>query len=109
MKAPLWSRLSRPTRLILATSIVLGGLVAVEAPAAAASCSPLRQCIYATADGERRNVTRNREGAGNCNFYSGWWGNSGLASSTCTTTSGVKWRQNNWCADFARFVWSMAP
>jgi hypothetical protein len=67
-----------------------------------------RLLIVLTASAEFQNPLRNREGIGNCNYYSGWWGNSGVASSSCKKIDGVTWRQNAWCADFARYVWARA-
>jgi hypothetical protein len=68
----------------------------------------LRDCIIIWAQSELSLSPRNRERASNCNFYSGWWGNSGDASSSCGSSDGITWRMNNWCSDFARYVWANA-
>lgn len=68
------------------------------------SCNA-RGCMMTLARYEVTNAVHNREkGSDNCNFYSGWWGNSGTAGN-CPTYNGTKWRSNNWCADFSRWIW----
>jgi hypothetical protein len=64
----------------------------------------LRTCIVDWAKHEVTNSAHNREqGRNNCNFYSGYWRTSG--DDICGTINGTRWRSNNWCADFARWVW----
>jgi hypothetical protein len=64
----------------------------------------LRTCITDWARYEHDNTAHNREaGPQNCNFYSGYWGNSG--DDICGWINGSRWRSNEWCADFARYVW----
>jgi CHAP domain len=70
-------------------------------------CS-LRSCILQWARYELANTTHNREASGNCNFFSGWWVTSGDATCGTRATGGVKWRANNWCSDFARYVWKQS-
>ena len=68
-------------------------------------CS-VRACILSWARFELGQTSRNREAASNCNYYSGWWLTSGTALSSCPTTSSIKWRSNQWCSDFSRYIWS---
>ena len=64
----------------------------------------MRTCVTSWARYEVTNAAHNREkGRDNCNFYSGYWRTSG--DDICGTINGTKWRSNNWCADFARWVW----
>jgi hypothetical protein len=58
--------------------------------------------IIATANNEAGNPSHNRETATNCNFYSGQLG----AGTACG--GGPGWRAEEWCADFARWVWGQA-
>jgi hypothetical protein len=97
------------TAKILATALAGGAVVAgsLTTTASAAPVPPdpsLRDVITAKAYAEKSNKAHNREGKRNCNFYSGYWkpsGNGGCSQST----GGVKWRSNEWCADFTRYVW----
>lgn len=85
----------------LAGGAVVGGSLTTTASAAT---TPLRADIVTRATAEKNNPQRNREAPKNCNFYSGYWKTSG--DNICSTsTGGVKWRSNNWCSDFARYVW----
>lgn len=85
----------------LAGGAVVGGSLTTTASAAS---SPLRADIVTRATAEKNNPKHNREAPKNCNFYSGYWKTSG--DNICSTsTGGVKWRANNWCSDFARYVW----
>ncbi|MCX4672249.1 CHAP domain-containing protein [Streptomyces sp. NBC_01381] len=100
-KAPAYRR---PAVVLLATAVA--GVVAAGSLTATASAapSPLRMNIVKTATIEKDNPKHNREKGNNCNFYSGYWKPSG--DNICSTsTGGVKWRSNNWCADFVRYVW----
>jgi hypothetical protein len=95
---------------------VAAGTMGTNAPAP--DCG-LRTCILDYARYELSFSPRNRESGNNCNYYSGAWGNSG--NDVCSTYSAgylrgtgswtygnIKWRQNDWCADFARYVWSFS-
>ncbi|TWP47960.1 CHAP domain-containing protein [Lentzea tibetensis] len=69
-------------------------------------CVTLRSCITDAAKGELNDSRTNREaGPNNCNFYSGYWGTSG--DDKCGVINGYKFRSNQWCSDFARFVWKV--
>lgn len=56
--------------------------------------------IVSIARAEAANSGRNRESGTNCNYYSGALG----AGSPCANG----WRAQEWCADFARWVWGQA-
>ncbi|MEU9887164.1 CHAP domain-containing protein [Sphaerisporangium sp. NPDC051011] len=91
----------------LTTATVLGsGLIAATAtPAAAVS----RNTIVSIAQSQLNNSSRNHEqpaGSG-CNYYTGYFRNWKPASG-CPSTDGVQWRQSDWCADFAKYVWKNA-
>lgn len=60
----------------------------------------LTQRILDTARTESGNGSRNHETGTNCNFYSGALG----AGSPCSGG----WRAEEWCADFARWVWGQS-
>ncbi|GGV11611.1 CHAP domain-containing protein [Streptomyces spectabilis] len=95
----------RPAVMLLATALA-GGVVAAGSLTASASAAPasLRGTIVKKAVVEKNDPKHNREAARNCNFYSGYWKTSG--DDVCRqSTGGVKWRSNEWCADFARYVW----
>ncbi|WP_117211105.1 CHAP domain-containing protein [Allorhizocola rhizosphaerae] len=49
-----------------------------------------------------RNITEAAAGGANCNFYTNHWG----LGSQSTCRSG--YRSQEWCADFAKFVWKNA-
>lgn len=67
-------------------------------------CVALRSCIVNVAKGAVNDAKTSREsGPANCNFYSGYWRTSG--DDKCGKINGFKYRSNEWCADFARFVW----
>ncbi|MEU6761844.1 CHAP domain-containing protein [Streptomyces sp. NPDC046853] len=99
------SSVRRPAVLLLASALTGGALAAGSLTTTASAASgPLRADIVKTATIEKNNPTHNREKPKGCNFYSGYWKTSG--DNICSTsTGGVKWRSNNWCADFARYVW----
>jgi hypothetical protein len=61
----------------------------------------LSAAIVATAQAELANTSRNRESTANCNFYSGQ-----VAPSAKACGNGR--RSEQWCADFARWVWGQA-
>ena len=57
--------------------------------------------IAAIADAEHQNSAHNHEiGGSNCNYYSYSLGGGSLCSNG--------WRAEEWCADFARWVWGQA-
>ncbi|MGH4035067.1 CHAP domain-containing protein [Actinomycetota bacterium Odt1-20B] len=95
--------------VMLLAAVLAGGAVTAGSLTATASAAPegrslLRHTIVKKAVQENNNAHHNREAKKNCNFYSGYWKNSG--NNIChTSTGGVKWRSNEWCADFARYVW----
>jgi hypothetical protein len=68
------------------------------------SSSTLTQRIVSNAIAEAGNSTRNRERAGNCNYYTGALkaGQQGCGSDGWQTQPG------GWCADFARWVWKQS-
>jgi CHAP domain-containing protein len=113
------ARRVRMLRVSVALAFALVGAFAVSTVAGAtagaastgsatgsAACSR-RSCIYDVATGELFDKERNIEiGPDNCNYYSGYWGNSG--DDICGDIYGSHWRSNSWCADFARYVWSQA-
>ncbi|MEU7864433.1 CHAP domain-containing protein, partial [Nonomuraea sp. NPDC049141] len=88
------------------TAIVAMGFTAVMAtPAAAVS----RPAIVSAAQTELNNGTRNHEspmGSG-CNYYTGFF-RTWKDSAGCPSSDGVQWRDSNWCADFAKYVWRKA-
>ncbi|MFE0106161.1 CHAP domain-containing protein [Streptomyces sp. NPDC059009] len=89
---------------VLASGAVTAGSLTTTASAAPGGNLTMRGKIVKKAVGEKNNAHHNREARKNCNFYSGYWKTSG--DNICSTsTGGVKWRSNEWCADFARYVW----
>ncbi|MGW6456972.1 CHAP domain-containing protein [Streptomyces sp. NPDC055078] len=99
----------RRRAVMFTVTALAGGAVAAGSltTTASAASTPLRADIVKTATIEKNNPKHNREKKNNCNFYSGYWKTSG--DNICgTTTGGVKWRSNNWCADFARYTWKKA-
>ncbi|MGP3981961.1 CHAP domain-containing protein [Streptomyces sp. KR80] len=98
----------RVTTSLLVAAVAGGALTAAPPATASATDGPqeqsIRTQIVAHAEIERSNPEHNREAARDCNFYSGYWGNSG--DNICSKWTGpIKWRSNQWCADFVRFVW----
>jgi len=87
--------------LFLAVALV----TAAPAGAQPAPDCQLRTCIQDIAWGAYNDPSVNRESGPreNCNYFSGWWGNSGY--DVCGTQKGHYYRQNEWCADFVRYVW----
>jgi CHAP domain len=101
----------RIAALFSAIGLLATAALAATATSASASAPPgcgLRSCIVDVATGALNDPTMNREaGPNNCNFFSGYWGTSG--DDICgTSTNGHKYRSNEWCADFARYVWANA-
>lgn len=76
-----------------------------QSPSAAAAVS-LQTAIKSKAQQQVRLSPRNREMAGNCNYYSAVATSpkSGVVGK-CKKVGGLQWRTNNWCADFVRYVW----
>jgi hypothetical protein len=89
-------------RLPIAALALVGG-VAVAAPAAQARVDPGTQNqIVTVAENQWQDDTHNHEiGGYNCNFFSSYFG---AGSSSCSNG----WLTEEWCADFARFVWGRA-
>ncbi|WP_204068732.1 CHAP domain-containing protein, partial [Planobispora siamensis] len=89
-----------------ATALLGSGLiVATATPAAAVS----RAAIVSVAQSQLGNGSRNHEqpmGSG-CNYYTGYF-RSWKPASGCPATDGVQWRNSDWCADFAKYVWKNA-
>src|SRR4051812_17195822 len=91
----------------VAAAAVLGAgmTIVVAAPAHAAVA---RSTIVAKAQAELNDTSRKSpsasNGDGQCNYYTGYF-RTWKSSSNCPTTSGVKWRGSNWCADFVKYVW----
>ncbi|MGR6918756.1 FG-GAP-like repeat-containing protein [[Actinomadura] parvosata] len=98
---------SPPTRILrslLAVPIVALGMVAASsAPATAAT----RSTIVSIAQDELGDSSRNHEASSKCNFYTGYM-RSWKPASGCPSSDGVQWRQSDWCADFAEYVWMKA-
>ncbi|MFG1966048.1 FG-GAP-like repeat-containing protein [Nonomuraea sp. NPDC049028] len=87
-------------------AIMATGLTAVmAAPAFAVS----RSAIVSAAQDELNNSSRDHEspmGSG-CNYYTGVF-RTWKDSAGCPSSDGVQWRDSNWCADFAKYVWRKA-
>lgn len=66
-------------------------------------CVTFRSCIADVAKAAVNDKFNREVGRNNCNFYSGYWKTSG--DNICGTVNGTKYRSNQWCADFTRFVW----
>ncbi|WP_434094139.1 CHAP domain-containing protein [Nonomuraea wenchangensis] len=103
--------MSIPTRTRAATclasaAVALAGLqAAVATPAAAAS----RDTIVSIAQREAGNAVRNKEnpaGSG-CNYYTGVF-REWKPAGGCGSGDGVQFRDSDWCADFAKYVWKSA-
>ncbi|WP_214109633.1 CHAP domain-containing protein [Acrocarpospora catenulata] len=94
----------------LAAFALAAGLITISStPASAAT----RASIVSIAQAELNNASRNH-GAGPigqwgvCNFYTGYFRTWKPATASCPTTDGVRWRESDWCADFAKYVWLQA-
>ncbi|MDA0638969.1 CHAP domain-containing protein, partial [Nonomuraea sp. MCN248] len=96
----------RRLRPALAVTVAaMGAVMLSPAPASAVS----RPAIVAVAQDQLGNATRNREsplGSG-CNYYTGLF-RSWKPSAGCPSSDGVQWRDSDWCADFAKYVWKNA-
>ncbi|WP_203982391.1 CHAP domain-containing protein, partial [Sphaerisporangium rufum] len=82
--------------------MALGTVVVSSTPAAAVT----RTAIVSVAQDQLGNSTRNHEspmGSG-CNYYTGYF-RTWKPSSGCPSSDGVQWRDSDWCADFAKYVW----
>lgn len=107
----------RSAAALLLISALAGGTLTAQAealtpsaaPAAAAAQTPLQKAIGKTAKKQVSISPRNREKAGNCNYYSAVATDpkSGKVGN-CTKVGGLQWRTNSWCADFVRYVWKNA-
>ncbi|WP_189083221.1 CHAP domain-containing protein, partial [Mangrovihabitans endophyticus] len=94
-------RRRRRARLATAAVAATAALVAAAAPASAAVSPGVANRIVAIAHQEMNNGSHNHESGGyNCNYYSGALG----AGAACSNG----WRSEEWCADFARWVWAQA-
>jgi cell wall-associated NlpC family hydrolase len=81
---------------VLLSTVAVVGLV----PAAANAAD--RNAIVSVAQNQLNDPSHNQERGGyNCNFFTSYLG---AGSSGC----GNGWRTEEWCADFARFVWGRA-
>lgn len=109
----------RCAAMFLASALAGGALAAGSLTTASAQPAPpepsghLRTVIVGTAKIELKESPRNRAITStsnpnmDCNWYSGYWKTSG--DDICSKRSGgVKYRSNNWCADFVRYVWSVS-
>ncbi|MDT0569135.1 CHAP domain-containing protein [Streptomyces sp. DSM 3412] len=109
---------ARRAAALLLISALAGGALTAEA-ASAATASPrsssaaaavsLQTAIKTKAQQQVNLSPRNRERAGNCNYYSAvaTAPKSGSVGN-CKKVGGLQWRTNNWCADFVRYVWKNA-
>ncbi|MER7432482.1 CHAP domain-containing protein, partial [Nonomuraea rubra] len=89
--------------LLTVPVVALGMVAASSAPAAAAT----RSTIVSIAQDELGDSSRNHEASSKCNFYTGYM-RDWKPSSGCPSSDGVQWRQSDWCADFAEYVWMKA-
>ncbi|MGI5268671.1 CHAP domain-containing protein [Nonomuraea sp. CA-218870] len=108
MKPPVRTAAGSYRRLrpaLAVTVAAMGAVMLSPAPASAVS----RPAIVAVAQDQLGNATRNREsplGSG-CNYYTGLF-RSWKPSAGCPSSDGVQWRDSDWCADFAKYVWKNA-
>jgi hypothetical protein len=110
---------ARRTGLARKVAAMIGSLAVLSAlmigmPSSAQAAEPpgaecwQHGCIWEWAHYERQHATRSIErGGNNCNYYSGYWLTSGDGGCGYSS-SGVSWRSNEWCADFARYTWHKA-
>jgi hypothetical protein len=94
---------------IAVAALLAAGLVPMAiAPASAAT---LRETIVSAAQtelaAEGSAATRKHAASGTCNFYTGVF-RTWKSSSGCGASGGVQWRNSDWCADFAKYVWRAA-
>ncbi|MFF0309901.1 FG-GAP-like repeat-containing protein [Streptosporangium sp. NPDC004379] len=91
---------------LAAGTVVLAGLqAATVTPASAAT----RDGIVDVAKAELGKASRNVEkpaGSG-CNYYTGYF-RTWKSASGCGSADGVQFRDSDWCADFAKYVWKNA-
>ncbi|TMR02414.1 CHAP domain-containing protein, partial [Nonomuraea turkmeniaca] len=90
---------------IAVTVVVMGAVMLSSAPASAVS----RSAIVSVAQDQLGNAARNREspsGSG-CNYYTGYF-RTWKPATGCPSGDGVQWRNSDWCADFAKYVWRNA-
>ncbi|MGW0841680.1 CHAP domain-containing protein [Streptomyces sp. NPDC002787] len=105
---------ARRAATLLLISALAGGALTAEAASAApvstqsssAAAVSLQTAIKSKAQQQVKLSPRNREMAGNCNYYSAvaTAPKSGSVGK-CKKVGGLQWRTNNWCADFVRYVW----
>jgi cell wall-associated NlpC family hydrolase len=87
-----------PLRILL---FVLLSTIAVVGLVPAAANAADRNAIVTVAQNQLNDPSHNQERGGyNCNFFTSYVG----AGSGCSNG----WRTEEWCADFARFVWGRA-
>lgn len=104
----------RAATTLLLISALAGGALTTGAASASTSSSgsasaaavSLQTAIKDRAQQQVGLSPRNREKAGNCNYYSAVATDpkSGVVG-RCKKVGGLQWRTNNWCADFVRYVW----
>ncbi|MCO8276820.1 CHAP domain-containing protein [Actinoplanes sp. TRM 88003] len=83
------------------------GTVAYRGNADPGSTAPsgLRARIVERAIAELNNTSRNNGARpSKCNFYSG----TGTTGAVCTGPNKERWRSQDWCADFTRWVWGQS-
>ncbi|MFB9248953.1 CHAP domain-containing protein, partial [Sphaerisporangium melleum] len=92
-----------------AVSAVLVPALAVVALTATPAAAATRSEIVSVAQAQLKDPERNveRPAGSNCNYYTGvlrgWKPASG-----CGYADGVQFRDSDWCADFAKYVWKNA-
>ncbi|WP_203986858.1 CHAP domain-containing protein, partial [Sphaerisporangium rufum] len=86
--------------------VALAGLeLALVTPASAATRGDIVSVAQRELGDSDRNVER-PAGSG-CNYYTGLF-RTWKSSSGCGSADGVKFRDSDWCADFAKYVWQSA-
>ncbi|MGI5289158.1 FG-GAP-like repeat-containing protein [Nonomuraea polychroma] len=96
-----YARFLRPALAV--TAVALSAVAVSATPASAVS----RSDIVAKATSELNDSSRNHEspsGSG-CNYYTGYF-RTWKPADGCPSSDGVQWRNSDWCADFAKYVWS---
>jgi hypothetical protein len=88
--------------VVAAAALVAAGLW--QAPTQAAATSKLGTAIVKIARQEAANKAHNHESGGyNCNYYT-----TALKLAGTGAHCGNKWKTEEWCADFAKWVWTKA-
>ncbi|HUO48637.1 MAG TPA: CHAP domain-containing protein [Acidimicrobiales bacterium] len=98
-RRPVERRRRRTTRLVLVGALVVGGWLAVHRLRTGAPLSPLRARIVALADAQVGYRTSPADSY--CNRFSAYWD----AGTDCGDDGD---RAEEWCADFAAWVWAQA-